>query len=76
MHEAVDNELIGHRELHQDYPLYKIPKIEADLARKLIYHDKSGGNPLQVYMEHFTGRRGKRRPGPAAHVESFQLKTS
>ena len=37
------------------YPLYKIPEIEVDLARKLIYYDKSGGDPLQVYMQHFTG---------------------
>src|SRR5215469_7798351 len=37
------------------YPLYKIPEIEADLARKLIYFDKSAGDPLQVYMGHFAG---------------------
>jgi len=37
------------------YPLYKIPQIEVDLARKLIYFDKSAGDPLQIYMQHFTG---------------------
>src|SRR3954452_7356876 len=37
------------------YPLYKIPQIEVDLARKLIYYDKSAGDPLQIYMQHFTG---------------------
>jgi 5-methyltetrahydrofolate--homocysteine methyltransferase len=26
-----------------------------DLARKLIYYDKSAGDPLQIYMQHFTG---------------------
>jgi 5-methyltetrahydrofolate--homocysteine methyltransferase len=37
------------------YPLYKIPQVEVDLARKLIYYDKSSGDPLQIYMKHFTG---------------------
>jgi 5-methyltetrahydrofolate--homocysteine methyltransferase len=37
------------------YPLYKIPQVEVDLARKLIYYDKSAGDPLQIYMQHFTG---------------------
>lgn len=37
------------------YPLYKIPEIEVDLARKLIFQDRTGGDPLQVYMAHFTG---------------------
>jgi 5-methyltetrahydrofolate--homocysteine methyltransferase len=37
------------------YPLYKIPEIEVELARKLIYFDKSAGDPLQVYMQHFSG---------------------
>src|SRR5437016_3388492 len=37
------------------YPLYKIPQVEVDLARKLIYRDASAGDPLQIYMQHFTG---------------------
>ncbi len=37
------------------YPLYKIPEVEVDLARKLIYRDTSNGDPLQVYMSHFAG---------------------
>ncbi len=37
------------------YPLYKIPEIEVDLARKLIFQDWSSGDPLQVYMGHFAG---------------------
>ena len=35
------------------YPLYKIPEKEVDLARKLIFRDTSGGDPLQVYMGYF-----------------------
>src|SRR5207245_6442163 len=37
------------------YPLYKIPQVEVDLARKLIYRDTSNGDPLQAYMAHFAG---------------------
>src|SRR5690242_13389582 len=37
------------------YPLYKIPEVEVDLARKLIYRDVSNGDPLQAYMAHFAG---------------------
>jgi len=35
------------------YPLYKIPEIEVDLARKLIFQDRSNGDPLQTYMAYF-----------------------
>ena len=37
------------------YPLYKIPEIEVELARKLIFQDTSetGSEPLQNYMAHF-----------------------
>jgi 5-methyltetrahydrofolate--homocysteine methyltransferase len=37
------------------YPLYKIPEIEVNLARKLIYQDRTAGDPLQIYMAHFAG---------------------
>ncbi|HEX6772782.1 MAG TPA: methionine synthase [Acidobacteriaceae bacterium] len=37
------------------YPLYKIPEREVELARKLIFQDTSEGDPLQVYMAHFSG---------------------
>jgi 5-methyltetrahydrofolate--homocysteine methyltransferase len=37
------------------YPLYKIPEIEVDLARKLIFQDRTNGDPLQAYMAHFAG---------------------
>jgi len=38
------------------YPLYKIPEIEVELARKLIFQDRdgTGSEPLQNYMAHFT----------------------
>jgi 5-methyltetrahydrofolate--homocysteine methyltransferase len=56
MKEAVDNGLdmaiVNYAKI---YPLYKIPEIEVDLARKLIYRDTSAGDPLQVYMAHFAG---------------------
>jgi 5-methyltetrahydrofolate--homocysteine methyltransferase len=35
------------------YPLYKIPEKEVELARKLIFQDRSSGDPLQVYMAYF-----------------------
>ena len=35
------------------YPLYKIPEIEVELARKLIFQDRSNGDPLQTYMAYF-----------------------
>jgi 5-methyltetrahydrofolate--homocysteine methyltransferase len=37
------------------YPLYKIPEIEVELARKLIFQDRSSGDPLQAYMAYFAG---------------------
>jgi len=54
------------------YPLYKIPEIEVDLARKLIYFDKSAGDPLQTYMGHFTGL-DKQPQAEAAPVESLSV---
>ncbi|HST79150.1 MAG TPA: vitamin B12 dependent-methionine synthase activation domain-containing protein, partial [Verrucomicrobiae bacterium] len=56
MKEAVDHGLdmaiVNYAKI---YPLYKIPEVEADLARKLIYRDTSNGDPLQFYMAHFAG---------------------
>src|ERR1700735_2245991 len=60
MHEAVDNGLdmaiVNYTKI---YPLYKIPQEEVDLARKLIYQDRSAGDPLQIYMQHFAGKNGQ-----------------
>jgi 5-methyltetrahydrofolate--homocysteine methyltransferase len=36
------------------YPLYRIPEKEVELARKLIFQDRSNGDPLQVYMAYFS----------------------
>ena len=35
------------------YPLYKIPEKEVELARKLIFQDRSEGDSLQAYMAYF-----------------------
>jgi 5-methyltetrahydrofolate--homocysteine methyltransferase len=73
MHEAVnhglDMAIVNYTKI---YPLYKIPHEEAELARKLIYRDESAGDPLQVYMAHFAGMKGK----PAtttAHVDTLSI---
>jgi 5-methyltetrahydrofolate--homocysteine methyltransferase len=54
------------------YPLYKIPEIEVELARRLIYFDRSAGDPLQVYMQHFTGL-DKQPQAEAAPLESLTV---
>jgi 5-methyltetrahydrofolate--homocysteine methyltransferase len=73
MKEAVDHGLdmaiVNYAKI---YPLYKIPEIEVELAKKLIYHDKSGGDPLQVYMRHFTGL-DKQPEADVAPVESLSV---
>src|SRR6266702_362337 len=60
MHEAVnhglDMAIVNYTKI---YPLYKIPQEEVELARKLIYRDESAGDPLQIYMQHFAGTKGK-----------------
>ena len=43
-----------------------------DLARKLIYYDKSAGDPLQIYMQHFTGL-DKQPQAEAAPLESLSV---
>ncbi len=74
MHEAVENGLdmaiVNYTKI---YPLYKIPQEEVDLARKLIYRDASAGDPLQVYMRHFAGTKGKIQGATTAHVETLSV---
>ncbi|HEY6769066.1 MAG TPA: vitamin B12 dependent-methionine synthase activation domain-containing protein, partial [Candidatus Sulfotelmatobacter sp.] len=74
MHEAVDHGLdmaiVNYTKI---YPLYKIPQEEVDLARKLIYRDESGGDPLQVYMAHFSGMKGKPAASTTAHVDTLSV---
>jgi len=73
MKEAVDHGLdmaiVNYAKI---YPLYKIPEVEVELARKLIYYDKSAGDPLQVYMAHFTGL-DKQPQAEVAPLESLTV---
>src|SRR5438132_1759548 len=70
MHEAVDNGLdmaiVNYTKI---YPLYKIHHEEVELARKLIYRDEADGDPLQKYMQHFAGTKGKAQAATTAHGE-------
>jgi 5-methyltetrahydrofolate--homocysteine methyltransferase len=74
MHEAVDYGLdmaiVNYTKI---YPLYKIPHEEVELARKLIYRDASDGDPLQKYMQHFAGTKGKAQASTTAHVETLSV---
>jgi 5-methyltetrahydrofolate--homocysteine methyltransferase len=74
LHEAVENGLdIAIVNYTKIYPLYKIPQEEVDLARKLIYQDRSAGDPLQVYMQHFAGKKGKPQAQTTAHIETLSV---
>jgi 5-methyltetrahydrofolate--homocysteine methyltransferase len=74
MHEAVDHGLdmaiVNYTKI---YPLYKIPQEEVDLARKLIFRDESAGDPLQAYMNHFAGLKGKPAASTTAHVDTLSV---
>src|SRR5438094_8381394 len=74
MHEAVDHGLdmaiVNYTKI---YPLYKIPQVEVELARKLIFRDASAGDPLQIYMQHFAGTKGKVQATTTAHVETLSI---
>jgi 5-methyltetrahydrofolate--homocysteine methyltransferase len=73
MHEAVnhglDMAIVNYSKI---YPLYKIPEAEVELARKLIFYDKSAGDPLQIYMAHFAGVT-KADEGTHADVEQLSV---
>ena len=74
LHEAVENGLdVAIVNYSKIYPLYKIPQEEVELARKLIYRDTSAGDPLQVYMAHFSGMKGKPQASTTAHVETLSV---
>ena len=74
LHEAVENGLdVAIVNYTKIYPLYKIPAEEVELARKLIYQDRSNGDPLQVYMQHFAGVKGKAQAQTTAHVETLSI---
>jgi 5-methyltetrahydrofolate--homocysteine methyltransferase len=74
MHEAVDHGLdmaiVNYTKI---YPLYKIPQEEVELARKLIFRDESAGDPLQVYMAHFAGMKGKPPASTTAQVDTLSV---
>jgi 5-methyltetrahydrofolate--homocysteine methyltransferase len=60
MHEAVDHGLdIAIVNYSKIYPLYRIPEQEVELARRLIFHDTSQGDPLQKYLAYFSGLENK-----------------
>ena len=76
LHEAVENGLdIAIVNYTKIYPLYKIPQEEVELARKLIYRESGdpNGDPLQVYMRHFTGMKGKAQAKTTAHVDTLSI---
>ncbi len=74
MHEAVDHGLdmaiVNYTKI---YPLYKIPQEEVELARKVIFRDASAGDPLQIYMAHFAGMKGKPAAATTAHVDTLSV---
>ncbi|HZQ68619.1 MAG TPA: methionine synthase [Terriglobales bacterium] len=74
MHEAVDHGLdMAIVNYTKVYPLYKIPQEEVELALKLIYRDESNGDPLQRYMQHFAGSKGKVQASTTAHVDTLSI---
>ncbi len=74
MHEAVerglDMAIVNYSKI---YPLYKIPEIEVELARKLIFQDRAAGDPLQLYMARFAARKGQSEIATTAHVDSLSI---
>ena len=74
MHEAVDRGLdMAIVNYSKIYPLYKIPQEEVELVRKLIFRDNAAGDPLQNYMAHFAGMKGKPAASTTAHVDSLSI---
>ena len=47
-----------------------VPEVE--LARRLIFFDKSQGDPLQAYMRHFSGKQAKPQEA-AVHAEQLSV---
>ncbi len=74
MHEAVERGLdLAIVNYSKIYPLYKIPEAEVALARKLIFADRSNGDPLQTYMAHFDAMKGQKDVVTTAHVDSLSI---
>ncbi len=73
LNEAVNNGLdMAIVNYSKIYPLYKIPDAEVEMARKLIFHDTSAGDPLQKYMAFFAGREKTEDAAPV-HVEELSI---
>jgi len=73
MYEAVNNGLdMAIVNYSKIYPLHKIPEAEVELARKLVYHDTSAGDPLQNYLAHFAGM-DKKAEAPEPEVERLAI---
>ena len=74
MHEAVerglDMAIVNYSKI---YPLYKIPEAEVELARKLVFQDRTSGDPLQLYMARFAERKGQSEIAPTAQVDSLSI---
>jgi 5-methyltetrahydrofolate--homocysteine methyltransferase len=74
MHEAVnrglDMAIVNYSKI---YPLYKIPQAEVELARQLIYRNQSAPDPLQIYMQHFAGTKGKTQVATTAHLDTLSV---
>lgn len=74
MHEAVDHGLdMAIVNYSKVYPLYKLPEAEVELARKLIYNRREAGDPLQVYMAHFEGMKGKKDAESTVETASLSV---
>jgi 5-methyltetrahydrofolate--homocysteine methyltransferase len=74
MHEAVERGLdVAIVNYSKIYPLYKISDSEVELARKLIFFDRSNGDPLQTYMGHFDAMKGQQQVAQTAHVDSLSI---
>ena len=74
LHEAVDRGLdmaiVNYTKI---YPLYKIPEAEVELARKLIFQDRSAGDPLQLTWRTSPACKGQSEMRTSAQVESLSI---
>jgi 5-methyltetrahydrofolate--homocysteine methyltransferase len=74
MREAVDHGLdMAIVNYSKIYPLYKLPEAEVALALKLVYADRTAGDPLQNYMNHFAAMKGRQEVVPTAHAEELSV---
>ena len=75
LHEAVENGLdIAIVNYTKIYPLYKIPQEEVELARKLIYQDRSERrSAARSTCSTSPERKGKPQAQTTAHVETLSI---